>query len=109
MKNLTKFVAAGALAVGVASFAGGTSQAAGLSQQEYQDLASSLEYGIHTAAVQTTDQAHKGLSQQEYNDLASSLDYGIHTAKAQTGDQAQSTPNKVLSQQEYQDLATQYS
>ena len=75
MKNLTKFVAAGALAVGVASFASGTSQAAGLSQKEYNDLASSLDYDIHTATVQTTDHAqstpYKGLSQEEYQNLAS--------------------------------------
>lgn len=74
MKNLTKFVAAGALAVGVASFASGTSQAAGLSQKEYNDLASSLDYDIHTATVQNNDNAqstpYKGLSQEEYQNLA---------------------------------------
>ena len=78
MKNLTKFVAAGALAVGVASFASGTSQAAGLSQKEYNNLASSLNYDIHTAATKSTSQAdynktppYRGINQKEYQRLAS--------------------------------------
>ncbi|QDW97905.1 hypothetical protein [Staphylococcus agnetis] len=73
MNFTSKCVAVGVLAIGVASFASGTSEAAGLSQKEYNDLASSLDYDIHTVNAQSsTEQAtpYKGLSQEEYQNLA---------------------------------------
>ncbi|KFE42126.1 hypothetical protein [Staphylococcus agnetis] len=73
MKFTSKCVAVGALAIGVASFASGTSDAAGLSQKEYNDLASSLDYDIHTVNAQSStaqETPYKGLSQDEYQNLA---------------------------------------
>ncbi|NJH68786.1 hypothetical protein [Staphylococcus agnetis] len=63
----------GCISYRAASFASGTSEAAGLSQKEYNDLASSLDYDIHTVNAQSsTAQAtpYKGLSQDEYQNLA---------------------------------------